>query len=280
VANSVTDILRQIERIEPFPQVAIRILELSLNDADSDEISAVVQEDPGLTGKVLKLTNSAMCGLAVYVESIDHAIRLISPSGVASLTMTTGLSSYFMGYGDSTKRSNEALWMESLHTALFARLIARKVMPREQVELAYTVGLLQNIGHVVFDRFLDREMETILSRRDDGIDPLHSERDVLGMDHARCAMLIGRRWGLSERLLQAILYHHNPSNAAAEDTLLCQVVNVAEGMTWGRCARKAMSLTCPPSPDSAELMNSLNPDLDAMAEEVRLAIEASRADLV
>jgi len=279
VASHVRDLLRRVERIEPFPAVAIRILELSLNGADAHEIGSIVEQDVGLTGKVLRLANSPMCGLSVEVESIPHATRLIGPRGVASLAMTTGYSSFLGNYGDSSHRSNEALRTESLHTALCARAIAT-TMPRTpgDVELVYTAALLQNLGHVLLDRFFGHELDTIHAMRDEGIDPLTAERETLGLDHARCAMLVGRRWGLPDRLVRAMLNHHSPESAG-EDSALCQVLDVAEGVTWKEWAQRETSLTCPWSTASETLVERLGTQLDDLAEEVSRAVEEASAAL-
>lgn len=279
MASHVRDLLRRIDRIEPFPAVAIRILELSLNGADAHEIGSVVEQDVGLTGKVLRLANSPMCGLSVPVESIPHATRLIGPKGVASLAMTTGFSSFLGNYGDSSRRSNEALRTEGLYTALCARAIASRAgNAPEDVELAYTAALLQNLGHVLLDRFFEHELDTIHAMRDEGIDPLTAERETLGLDHARCAMLVGRRWGLPERLVRAMLNHHSPESAG-EDSALCRVLDVAEGMTWMAWAQRETSLTCPWSPASSELAERFETQLDALAEEVSRAVEEASAEL-
>ena len=274
MSESVSRLIADIERLEAFPAVAIHILELSLGDPDPAELAAQVERDIGLTAKVLRLANSALCGLAVPAESIAAATHVLGPKRLASLAMTTGAHCFFMGYGESTPRSNKSLWEESYHTALFARAIAQRVLRPDEIDLAYTVGLLQNMGHVILDRFLVSKMDEILVLRDEGVDPLMAERHVLGMDHARCAQLLGRKWGLPPSLQSGILYHHAP--AAAESLRrLCEVVNVAEFLTFERIAERTTSLTLPASPDAAQLLLRIANDVELLVDEVRQIAEES-----
>jgi len=220
------DVLAGIDRLEPFPRTAVRVLELALGDAASSEIVAVIEQDPVLTGKVLNLANSASSGAKVEIESVFAATNRLGTKAVANLALTSGASSVFHGYGSATTRSNESLWMECLYTACFARRIARDD-GRVDHELAYTVGLMQNIGHIVLDRFLDEERSQIAELIEGGRDLLAAERAALGFDHAQCGALIVRRWGFPRRLVRGIQFHHSP-NSAGDEGLLCTITGLAE----------------------------------------------------
>lgn len=220
------DVLAGIDHLEPFPRTAVRVLELALGDAASSEIVAVIEQDPGLTGKVLGLANSASSGAKVEIESVFAATNRLGIKAVANLALTSGASSVFQGYGSATSRSNESLWIECLYTACFARRLA-KDDGRVDHELAYTVGLLQNIGHIVLDRFLEEEREQIAELLEGGRDLLAAERAALGFDHAQCGALIVRRWGFPRRLVRGIQFHHSPASAG-EEALSCTITGLAE----------------------------------------------------
>ena len=274
------DPITDIGNLEPFPLVALRILDLCTRNTDPCELAAVVRTDVGVSAKVLRLANSALCGLAVPIESIADALHYLGPRRVANLAMTTGANAFLTGYGDSTPRSNSSLWKESYYTALFAHAIARRVLPPDEVELAYTVGLMQNLGHVVMDRFLVERRDAILALRQNGeVEPLVAERCILGIDHARCAQLIGRQWGLPARLQRGMLMHHTPASAGPERAL-CEVVNVAEHLTFEYTIDGATSLTFPISPDSALLMKRLSGGIGSLTDEVHHLAAESEGCLV
>jgi HD-like signal output (HDOD) protein len=234
------EILLDIERLEPFPEVAVRVLELSLQeDCGPNEIVEVVKTDAGITSKVLTLANSARHGSRVTISSIEQAGVHLGARNLVSLVMTSAGQSFFMGLGSSTPRSNHSLWEESVANALGAKLVAEEDGYADP-NLAYTAGLLQNIGHVVLDRFLARERDEILGMMDMGQNALRAERRVLGLDHAQLGARMGRKWGFPALLVDAILHHHTP-HLSVLDPQLCAQGNLAEALTWHVLGEEGMS---------------------------------------
>ena len=227
--TNIQEVLGDIERIEPFPTAAIRILELAMGDAEAEEIVAVIAEDPGLTAKILRLANSAQYAPQVTIDSVLQATNRLGSKAIVSLVMTTGCASYFMGYGNSSSRSNSSLWEECLHTALVARRLSSH-MGYSNPELAYTVGLLQNVGHIVLDRFMNFDRDEVVHLVEDGRAMCSAEQEIIGMDHALCGERIARRWGLPDSFVQGIRYHHRPA-AAGHFRDLCEVTQTAEAIT-------------------------------------------------
>jgi len=229
MSDRLGDLLEEIERLEPFPRAAIRVLELSIDDADASEIVAVMKEDPGLTTKVLRSVNSVKGASRVPVVSVQQAVNRLGRQAIANLAMTSGCAGYFSGYGESTPRSNLGLWHESLHCAILARRLAlREGFP--DAEFAYTAGLLQNIGHIVLDRFFVEERAKILALVQEGENVIRAERAILGMDHAFCGSRIAMKWGLPDALVQGIRFHHAPHSARGYESL-CSILNLSEELT-------------------------------------------------
>lgn len=239
-------ILQDIRSLEPFPQASIRVLELVLNDADSNAVVAVINQDPALTSKVLAMANSAKYAPQVDILSVADASLRLGTKVISSIAMTAGATTFFTGYGRSTSRSNTSLWEECLHVALYARRLAG-IAGGVDPELAYTVGLIQNVGHIVLDRFIEDARDEIKARCADGQDMLEAERAVLGMDHAVCGSRLVRRWGFPDALTQAIHFHHSPEDAGSLQRL-CEVVGLAESMALADLSDGGLSLLNPKSP--------------------------------
>ncbi|MDF1839337.1 MAG: HDOD domain-containing protein [Planctomycetota bacterium] len=236
-------ILQDIRSLEPFPQAAIRVLELVMNDAESSAVVAVIEQDPGLTGKVLSMANSAMYAPKVAITSIADATSRLGTKTISSIAITSGAASYFTGHGRATSRSNKTLWDECLHVALYAKRLAG-IAGGVDPDLAYTVGLIQNVGHIVLDRFLEDERDEIKFRYTHGQDILAAELAVLGMDHAVCGSRLVRRWGFPEKLTTAIQFHHNPEGAGTLERL-CGVVGLAESLAFASLSDEGLSMLSP-----------------------------------
>ena len=225
------EVLLDIERLEPFPEVAIRVLELSMQEGvGPTDLVEVIRTDAGITSKVLNLANSTLQGLRITISSVEQAGIHLGTTTLLGMVMASASQSYYMGLGSSTPRSNHSLWEESVANALAARLVARRD-GHPDPELAFTVGLLQNIGHIVLDRFLTQERDEILGCMDAGMGVLRAERLMLGLSHAQIGARLARRWGFPAVLIDAILHHHTP-HLSVLDSQLCAETNLAEAITW------------------------------------------------
>ena len=225
------DIVTHIRSLEAFPAVAARVLQMGMGqDVMPNDLIAVIQVDPGLTGKILRLCNSAYYGFQREIASLTEAGNLLGGQTLVSLVMTSTTNRYFREMGASTEQSSKTLWHSSVSTALASRLIAR-LHGRVDEERAYTAGLLQNIGHLVLDRFLEREQSKIVAKVDEGFSLLGAERAVLGMNHAEIGARLATRWDLPDVLVDTIRFHHSPQHARL-DPMLCFTVHLAESLCW------------------------------------------------
>ena len=187
------------------------------------------------------------------------------------LVMTSTAACFFMGLGGSSARSNRSLWEESVSNAVSARLVAQRC-GFQDTELAYTVGLVQNMGHVVMDRFLVQERDEILGRVDDGCSALQAEMDVLGMTHAEIGARMARRWGFPNVLVEAIRSHHDPAHAR-RDQDLCSAISVAEALTWWLLGDEGTRALC------YGVSGNTVDALEISLQELRGMIEASPGEL-
>jgi len=225
------DIVGEMRSLEPFPGVALRVLEISAQqDAVPGDLIEVIQTDPAITAKVLRLCNSAYYGFQREVASLREAGNMLGTAALVNLVMTSCASRYFKNYGCATDESQERLWKSSFTNALSARLLA-EANGTVDPERAYTAGLLQNIGHLVLDRFLQEERAAILEYVQKGQLLLDAERIVLGLHHAEIGARLATAWGLPEVLVDSIRHHHAPEQATV-DPVLTGICHLAETLTW------------------------------------------------
>lgn len=226
----VDDIVSTLQSLEPLPQIALRVLELSRReDVVPRDLAAVVQTDPAITAKVLKLCNSAYYGFQREIATLDEASTLLGTRTLTNLVLTSCGGQYFRDFGGSTERTRGELWERSVTVALTAGVLARLQGGLDQ-HLAYTVGLLQNIGHLVLDRFLHDDRERVLAEVESGASLLEAEESVLGMHHAEVGARLVDRWQLPPVLVDTIRHHHTPAEATVAPDL-ARVARMAEHVT-------------------------------------------------
>jgi len=227
--QDLTDILDGIKSLEPFPHVALRVLELATDEETLPrDLIAVIERDAAITAKVLKLCNSAIYGFQCQIGSLLEAGNLLGVRKLTDLVMTTCTNRYFRDYGGSTEESASALWAQSIGTAMCARQLVM-FEPEVDPNRAYTTGLLQDIGQLVLDRYIHKHWEQILREVEGGADLLDAEKSVIGMDHAEVGARLAARWQLPDFLVDTIRWHHEPARASV-DPLLTWYAHLADGI--------------------------------------------------
>lgn len=237
MSQQVQEILSSLRGLAPFPQVAVKAMRLRNNEyATPSDFIEIIETDPGISAAVLREANSAARGAVEICESIRDAGNQLGTRKLNRILMKACARDCFNGLGDSTPRSSRSLWNECVVTACTARFLA---MQDECVDsdLAYTIGLLQNVGHIALDRYLGDARSEIQSitrhtgdTEQDAIELINAERRVLGIDHAEIGAKLAKRWGFPEELVNAIAFHHEPERA--QRSALCTVTSYAEQIAW------------------------------------------------
>ncbi len=231
ISERLARIFDSLRNVAPWPPVASKVLELSQRESVVPrELVTVIQTDAGLTARVLRLCNSAFYGFQQEIDSLPEAGNRLGVQALVDLVLTSCVQEQFEEVQADGGERGRKLWERSMMNALSASLLA-SVHGTVDRSRAYTAALLQNIGHIVIDRFLEEYHEELEERRAQGLDMLAAERAVLGIDHAQIGARLARQWGLPESIVDTILNHHTP-DAARVDPHLTAVSHLAESITY------------------------------------------------
>ena len=132
-------------RIPSFPQIAIRVLQLTNNeDVSIRQLGDLISFDPSFSSEVLTVANSALYAPRVPVTSILQAIAVLGLNRLKGVCLTVGIRAYL---GKSLNRlSLRAIWRHSLACALIADQLAQGGSLNRNT--AYTAGVLHDIGRL------------------------------------------------------------------------------------------------------------------------------------
>lgn len=213
---SLAEITKTMDRIYPIPQVALKILRLvDEGDYRLQAIADEVRKDQVISAKTLQLCNSAMFSRGTFIETLDHALLLLGQDLLVQLVVSAAVRSFFDLKGHGYSLCKGGLFHHALGTAQVASIIAAKTS-KTTTSLAYTAGLLHDIGKVVLDQYIAGAFPLFyrnLTRMDQNV--INSERAIFGTDHTEIGRMLGEKWFFPNSLIHAIANHHCPEN---EDT--------------------------------------------------------------
>ncbi len=214
------EIDRAIERVRPIPQIALKIIRMLDNEQyDMQDIAGEVNQDQILSAQVIKLCNSAFIGLRTKVDSIDRALFLLGEKILLHLIVSASIERFFPQSSRGYSLCKGGLFHHALSSATVAGELARFTR-RVPPDIAYTAGLLHDIGMVVLDQFM-APADPLFYRRihEDGVEFCEAEREQLGLDHTEAGRRLAEQWAFPENLVDMIMHHHRPEESTVNPEL-------------------------------------------------------------
>ena len=212
---SLEQLLSDAEKLISFPDVCIRINAM-VNDPNvsATDIGNVIQQDPALTARLLRIANSPLYGFASKVDTVSRAVAVLGSKEIRDLVFaTSALKAFNIKPG---LKAIEELWAHNIYCAIACRLLA-KTSTRGRTESIFIAGLLHDIGRLLFISLLPDDItEKVqhLSATGHGESNLYlAEREVIGFDHAEAGGELILKWGLPDNLYECVRFHHEPANA-------------------------------------------------------------------
>jgi len=234
----VTRILkRQVHELPSLPMVALKLLKLTGSEnARAADLARIVETDPALAAKVLRLVNSAHYALRRKISSLSHAVVILGFTAIRAVALEITLFEQLVRR-DLTNRFDRTLfWRHCLSVAGLCKAMA-EATGHPDPEEAYAAGLLHDIGKLVLDVYGRISYRDFLQvRGKTAIDPLVEEEKLyIGLSHDQIGAFFCERWKFPEPILLAALFHHRPFfhlPLAERDKLLCAIVSLADFITW------------------------------------------------
>ncbi len=207
--------LRGIADIPTLPPVLIQVWELTTQENTSaSDLGRAIGADPGLTGALLRLANSAYFGFPRKVSTVTQAVVILGFDTVKSLAMG---ASVFRALGKGEGPIDpEAFFRHSLVTALGARLVMERRSPGK-AGTAFCGGVLHDLGKLVIAEFLSRSLPKIRDRVSGGETLETAERGELGLTHAGIGEWFAASWNFPDELAAAVAWHHAPGEATSHE---------------------------------------------------------------
>ena len=241
------------EHLSSLPDLYYKVRE-ALQDAELeiDDLTNLIATDPSLTAKLLRIANSAFYGFPRKVETLSRAITLIGLGQIGDILLASTLAATFQGIRPQ-RMDMSRFWRGSIRRALLCRQFGRHLEERD-VERAFVVGLLSDMGHLVMYHAVPDLMGIVLdTAEDDTLARAEKERGIIGCDYCEVGAALCTAWQLPDTMSTIIGNQLTPEDAEeheAETARLNLAISVAEALN----RRETITAACPLLfPDAADL---------------------------
>jgi len=209
ISENVRKIVDGAHTIPSLPENVVEALHaIDSPDSSADDIARYVEQDVGLTSRILQVANSAYYSFANRIVAIPHAVSLLGMKITRSILVAASMNDYFRKLPDRSKAEARRLWRHSVLCASAARIMARQV-PGTDTEQAFVTGLLHDIGISLLFVNMPREFRKILDiAKAEQIDFRQAETKFWPYTHELIGAEVLRRWELPEEIPAAVEVHH------------------------------------------------------------------------
>lgn len=203
---------RSLELVSP-PNTYLQLNAL-IQDPNSaiDDISAVINTDPALATRLLKIVNSPFYGFPSQINTISRAITIVGTRELTHLVLATSVLNSFKGIPDSLINMDQ-FWKHCFACAITSKLLAEEAGQRA-TERFFIAGLLHNIGSLVLYKSMPELAGEAIRSAEFGHEVLFkAEQRVIGFDHTEVGQALVKAWRLPNSLEEVARHHHTPSEA-------------------------------------------------------------------
>lgn len=243
---------KEVRHLQLIPAAAVKLLKLT-NDENTKvkDLSKVIETEPALAAKVLRIVNSAAFCLPNKITSIKHAVNMLGFSAVRQTALDQLLYNRLIRHKSKQKFDQLFFWQHCLFVATLSRSIA-VALKHPDPDLVYTGGLLHDIGKVVFEtngRVTYSDFLSSLDKSD--ISLIQNEAAFFGLNHAEMGHVFGAAWNLPPALDAMISFHHQLPKASspyAQFLTEVAIVSFANYIAWVQGIGSVMGFSSPRLP--------------------------------
>ncbi len=178
-------------------------------DASLQLVAKIVEQDVGISAKVLQLVNSAFFGITHSMTSIQSAVSYLGINTLKSLVLSVEIFRAFKPQKDLPGFSLEKL---QHHAQLTAQIAARLPVPKHLADIALVAGMLHDVGKLILAWKISSHFESMLAEAHEANCPVHQvEERHNGFSHAEIGAYLLGLWGLPYTVVEAVALHHGPN---------------------------------------------------------------------
>jgi len=229
IQQRIQSIIQNVEQLPSLPDVVSKIINM-VNDPDVSfkHVADEIAKDQAITANILKLCNSAYFSKGKEISSIDRAIVILGLKEVKDIvviaTTKSVLNKVIVGYD----LARGELWKHGVAVAMLAKKIATECNQKAIADIAFTGGIIHDVGKTVLALFVQSTLKEILNTvTEKSITFQEAEKVVMGFDHQQIGEQVAIKWKFPKVLQSIVRYHHEPMNAPDDHKMIVSIVHIA-----------------------------------------------------
>lgn len=224
--------LERVASVATLPDVAMRVMRIADDpSATEDDLQEVLESDPALAARVLRVVNSAFYRRQREVSSPRGAIKLLGVSAIRNIALAASLHRLYRGRRAITGFDPAELWAHCVAVGTAARELARRV-PAVVPEEAMVAGLLHDIGLILALQAWTPEFTQVVAQATliNSASFAQLERTHVGATHEELGGALCDQWHFPVALVNACRFHHDFRALPAEAQAMPALVHLADRM--------------------------------------------------
>lgn len=203
--NDLQNILN-IQEFATLPQVTTKVLQyLEREDFNFKDLAKLIEADPALSIKLIKVANSPMFATRAEIDSIQQAVQILGMNRVANLVLAVSIFSKFVILENSKLVDYvNKFWWHSSCTGIVAKSISKKLGLNFN-EKEFIIGLLHDIGKLAMLQYKSDAYIKVIELIDyDYEDPLKASLKFFDCNHIDVTNAILEKWNMPKDFIRVV----------------------------------------------------------------------------
>ncbi|MCL4693076.1 MAG: HDOD domain-containing protein [Candidatus Hydrogenedentes bacterium] len=228
--RNLDQIIERVGDLPAIPEVVAEVLRATDDPlVDMADVTEIIERDPAMTAKILRISNSPYYGMKQYVGTLKLALVILGVREVRNIVL--GVSVFdTLKDGKHNKLIPDSFWNHSFLVGGLSKQLATTMRLGMHGE-AFICGLLHDMGKLVLLRQMSTPYAKLLESARERPETLcEAEVSQYGFTHADAAAALAERWNFPKTLADAIHLHHPARDTAlstAKDPKLAAIVRLA-----------------------------------------------------
>ncbi|MCS6894467.1 MAG: HDOD domain-containing protein, partial [Deltaproteobacteria bacterium] len=202
-----------VEMVQEVPQLPATIQKALVYLGDSSnvdlrELTSILESDPGITAKILKVANSSLFSRSKEIANLVTATNLLGLKILKGILIATSLKDLCAPSTDFLRHA----WKKSGLTLKLVREICEKNPSLNAEDLA-TMAIIHNIGEIVlgsnskYQQITVRAFDAAINEKEGLTIVLE---DIIGFKPSLVSALLVKKWSFPDSLCYHILHRDSP----------------------------------------------------------------------